>query len=246
MGGGIQLRAQRLENLRGAVGDSPPPAQLGHGRVTEGRHLDFGDFCSPKSAAGKRQWQVQGVFLSPRAAPSQDRGARGAWGVQLWARGLGRTRRGRDSAPGAVATRATAPCKEPLAAKYSLTSLALLTAPTGSKVTVQCHPQDTTIAVGHHCGCHHSHAPPRMLCQHPSSSPMAGPQGSGPEHPRHGSQEPRRVPSPAGALGHSVSGRTRSPVPAQIRVGVLSPRLQRCTHFSPGALPAPQCSAMLP
>lgn len=87
--------------------------------------------------------------------------------------------------------------------------------PQAAQSLLSATPETPTVAVSHHRGCHHSHAPPRMLCQQPRSSPMAGPQESSPEDPRHSSQEPRQVPSRSS--GHSVSGRTSTPVPPQIK-----------------------------
>lgn len=57
---------------------------------------------------------------------------RGGLGHRQEGRGAGQAQRGRDSAPGAMATRAAALCKEQVGAKYALTSPALLTAPAGS------------------------------------------------------------------------------------------------------------------
>lgn len=79
-----------------------------------------------------------------------------AWGSRTPAG----THHGRDSAPGAAATRAAVLCKEPLGAKRTLT------APTGSRDAVPWAPEPPDIPMGHRAAA--STAPaPGMLHQHP-------------------------------------------------------------------------------
>lgn len=164
-------------------------------------------------------------------------------------RGAGQALRGRDSAPGAVATRAAALRKEPVGAKYMLTAPAPLMAPPGSRNAARCPPPRAT---SHCCRvqrcCQHGHSPPpRMLHQHPRVSRMAGPQGPGAGDPR--DTAPRiPVPSPAAAVGHSLSGWTSTPVPPKKQTVRVSrgQRLQRCTHLTLRAPLALQHSGLLP
>lgn len=121
------------------------------------------------------------------------------------------------------------------------------------------HPQAAEMLLGappratSHCCrvqrcCQHGHSPPpRMLHQHPRVSRMAGPQGPGAGDPR--DTAPRiPVPSPAAAVGHSLSGWTSTPVPPKKQTVRVSrgQRLQRCTHLTLRAPLALQHSGLLP
>lgn len=83
-------------------------------------------------------------------------------------------------------------------------------------------------------------SPPRMLHQHPRVSRMAGPQGPGAGDPR--DTAPRiPVPSPAAAVGHSLSGWTSTPVPPQKAdcAGVPRPEVAEMHPLNPSGSAGP-------
>lgn len=181
------------------------------------------------------------AFHPPRMVGGTQ-GVQGGPGHGQEGRGAGQALRGRDSAPGAVATRAAALRKEPVGAKYMLTAPAPLMAPPGSRNAARCPPPRAT---SHCCRvqrcCQHGHSPPpRMLHQHPRVSRMAGPQGPGAGDPR--DTAPRiPVPSPAAAVGHSLSGWTSTPVPPQKAdcAGVPRPEVAEMHPLNPSGSAGP-------
>lgn len=139
------------------------------------------------------------AFHPPRMVGGTQ-GVQGGPGHGQEGRGAGQALRGRDSAPGAVATRAAALRKEPVGAKYMLTAPAPLMAPPGSRNAARCPPPEPpAIAAGCNAAASMAAVPP----QDAPPAPQGLPHGRSPRTrrwgpQRHSSQDPSPQPSSSG------------------------------------------------
>lgn len=139
------------------------------------------------------------AFHPPRMVGGTQ-GVQGGPGHGQEGRGAGQALRGRDSAPGAVATRAAALRKEPVGAKYMLTAPAPLMAPPGSRNAARCPPPSHQPLLQ---GATLLPAWPQSPPQDAPPAPQGLPHGRSPRTrrwgpQRHSSQDPSPQPSSSG------------------------------------------------